>query len=294
MKRSIKLCAYILGFLLLGMPSVEAQQIQIPSSIAGRSPQTQSLSVFLNALAQADVVYLGETHDHEADHIAQLQIIQELYQRHPRLAIGMEMFQRPFQAVLDQYLSGDIAEDELRQRSQFDQRWGFPWNYYAPILRFAQAHRLPVLALNTPTEVTQRVASKGLDLLPESDRQWIPPISEIRTDSIAYRQFLRPIYEDFHRDEGMAPSFENFFLSQVLWDETMADGVATFLKGNPNHLVVVLTGQGHVVYGYGIPSRVARRLAETPHFSQRIVLLNPAPELRSRSGTIANYFWLTP
>ena len=40
----------------------------------------------------------------------------------------------------------------------------------------------------------------------------------------------------------------------------MAEKAAQFYQENPDYQVVVLAGKGHVIYGYGIPSRVARRL----------------------------------
>jgi uncharacterized iron-regulated protein len=277
----------VLFLLFFAWPAVAQQVI----GTGGDRPTREAL---FTDLAAADVVYLGETHDSDADHQAQLQIVQELHRRHPQLAIGMEMFQRPFQDVMDAYLKGEISEAELRQQSQYDRRWGFPWESYAPILRFAQRHQLPVLALNTPTEVTQRAARKGLELLPERDRQWIPPIAEIQLGSDAYRQFLRPIYDGFHADVGNSDTFESFFMTQVLWDETMAEGIANFLKANPGHQVVVLAGQGHVVYGYGIPSRVARRMQNEVQFTQRSLLLNPSETLREERGAIADYLWFNP
>jgi len=146
-----------------------------------------------------------------------------------------------------------------------------------------------VLALNVPTEVTQRVAEKGLDSLSEADRQWDSPISEIRTDNAAYRQFLQEIYSEFHENHGSSENFENFVLSQVLWDETMAAGIADFLQTQPDHQVVVLAG--HIMYGYGIPSRVQRRLGE--EFVQRSILLNPTEDAW-REAAIADYFWTSP
>lgn len=286
----MKLWAWSLGFLLLWGGNTWAQTILTPSHPADVHP----VPVLFNELERSDVIYLGETHDSSADHAAQLQIIQELHRRHSDLAIGMEMFQRPFQPVLDQYLAGQITEAELRQQSEYDQRWGFPWANYAPILRFAQANQIPVLALNTPTEVTRRVAQKGLDALQPSDLQWIPPPSEIRTDNEAYRQFLRPIYEDFHEGHSSSTDFERFFLSQVLWDETMAEQVASFLTSHPDYQMVVLAGQGHVMYGHGIPSRVARRMQSVRPLTQRIVLLNPATDPSTQADdSIADYLWLS-
>jgi uncharacterized iron-regulated protein len=286
MSKTVSLCAWSLGMLLFWISPAQAQQVFTP----GQS-QPQTVQSVLPDLTQADVVYLGETHDRRADHEAQLQIIQELHRSNPQLAIGMEMFQLPYQGVIDQYLAGEITEAQLRQQTQYDRRWGFPWANYAPILRYAQANQLPVLALNVPTEVTQRVAAKGLSGLTARDRQWIPPLEEIRTDNADYRQFLQDLYNDFHQEFGSSADFDRFVLSQVLWDETMAQGIAEFMQNYPDRQVVVLTGQGHIMYGYGIPSRVARRLGAT--LVQRSILLNPTEDARAEMA-IADYFWMSP
>ena len=248
-------------------------------------------------LSQAQVVYLGETHGSEADHQLQLAIATQLQQQNPKIAIALEMFQQPFQPVIDQYLAGEIDEDTLRQQTEYDQRWGFPWESYAPILRLARDRNLPVIALNLPSEVSRQVAAKGLQSLRPDQRQWIPPLDEIHLDDTdpinqAYRQLLLTFYKDFHSGHGSARGFEQFFTAQVLWDETMAAGIADFVRHNPDHQVVVLTGQGHVAYGYGIPSRVARRI-DTPDFQQRLVLLNPNTEFLGedavQESAIADY-----
>ena len=288
--RHAKFWAFSLSALLLWPSLAWAQQVTSPA--APQDQQVQAVESVLADLQQVNVVYLGETHDSPADHAAQLEIIQALQQRNPKLAIAMEMFQRPFQPALDQYLQGDITANQLRLQSEYDQRWGFPWAYYSPILEFARDQQLPVLALNAPAEVTRQVAQKGWDSLSESDRQWVPPRSDVDTSSVGYRQLMRQIYDDFHQVHGSSAGFENFFLTQVLWDETMAAGIAEFLTAHPDYQVVVLAGQGHVIYGYGIPSRVARRLADTPDFSQRLLLLNPATTSYSKAdGEIADYFW---
>ena len=203
------------------------------------------------------------------------------------------MFQRPYQAVLDQYLAGTIGETELQQRSQYQQRWGFPWEYYAPILRFAQAQQLPILALNTPTEVTRKVAQSGLESLSAADRQWIPAIADIDLSNVAYRQSIQQVYEAIHQGHSVSSSFDFFFQAQVVWDETMAEGIAHFLTSHPNAQIIVLVGQGHITYGDGIPSRVARRLSG---IEQRSILLNPVPEdlNQSNRGAIADYIWVSP
>ncbi|MBR8837653.1 MAG: ChaN family lipoprotein [Stigonema ocellatum SAG 48.90 = DSM 106950] len=251
-----------LGIFLLCTSSSYAQQVEssCPQKFVA-SKCSKSLSQMMPKLAKANVVYLGETHDSPEDHQNQLKIIQALYQTHPKIAIAMEMFQRPYQDVVNQYLAGKLTEQELLEKSEYKKRWGFPWENYAPILRFAKDKKLPVLALNTPSEITRKVARQGLESLTPSEKQFIPPLSEIRTDNKEYRQQMLTIFQQ-HRavSHSNSADFERFFLAQVLWDETMAEGIANFVKAHPDDQVVVLAGLGHIIHGYGIPSRVARRL----------------------------------
>ena len=43
----------------------------------------------------------------------ELEIIKDLHRRGRNIAIGMEMFQRPFQKALDDYIEGKIDEREF-------------------------------------------------------------------------------------------------------------------------------------------------------------------------------------
>lgn len=285
----IKLCAWSLGiFLICTTPAYP----QITSTLAQLGIQQLTQSQILQELRKANVVYLGEIHDSPEDHKAQLKILQALHQKNPKIAIAMEMFQRPYQNILDKYLAGKITEAQLIEQSEYKKRWGFPWEYYAPILRFAQKNQLPVLALNTPVEVTRKVARQGLESLTESERQYIPPFSEIRTDNLDYRKIALESYEQHQQaGHGNSSSFERFFTTLVLWDETMAEAIAKFIQANPDYQVVVLAGKSHIVYGYGIPSRVERRLSNK-QLLQRSVLLSVSAEDKAKTGKkIADYFW---
>ncbi len=276
---------------MLWASPIYAQSAIAPSSVS--SPRQQSLDrqIVLRQLSQSRVVYLGETHDSTDDHRAQLEILEALHQQNPKIAIVMEMFQRPYQQRLDQYINlsllGAISDDKIREVTEFDKRWGFPWEFYLPIIRFAISNNLRIIALNTPIEVTRKVSRQGLDSLTKAERQWIPPFSEIRLEPKRYRDRMRQIYEEIHQGKSNSKAFESFFLAQVLWDETMADAIAQFLKQNPDRQIIVLAGQGHLIYGDGIPNRVARRI---PQVQQSIVLLNPPAEFE-KSADIADYFW---
>ncbi len=272
------------AFLLFGIPSYQA--------IGDSNPPNPTVTVsnsqapLLDVLKQSDIIYLAENHDDAAAHAAQLAIIQALHSENRPVAIAMEMFQRPFQPVLDRYLQGEITEVELREQSEYDRRWGFDWEFYAPILRYAQAHNIPVIAANTPTEISRKAAQEGLEGLSEEDFRYIPPATEIDLGPAAYREYLQQIYSA-HAGHGNSTNFDRFMLAQVLWDETMAEAVAQFWQANPDTQVIVLAGKGHIMYDYGIPSRVERRLADED-FSQTSVWLG---EFMADLEPPADYAW---
>ena len=232
------------------------------------------------------MIYLGERHDSVADHEAQLEIIEALHAENPDVAIALEMFQRPFQPVLDQYLVGEITEEQLVEQSEYEQRWGFPWALYAPIVRFAKTNQIPLIALNAPTDVVRQVARQGLESLESEDLEYIPPLEDIHTDNENYRAFVLQALGAHGSHGDFNP--DNFFAAQLIWDETMAERIAQFHTANPDTQIIVLAGQGHVLYGYGIPDRVARRLGEA--LSQQIVVLNPSEAIAAQTNS-ADLFW---
>ncbi|MBE9184901.1 ChaN family lipoprotein [Microcoleus sp. LEGE 07076] len=283
----IKLCALSLTIFLL------CSSVAIGEPIASPQPQhTYTNQEILQELLKAKIVYLGETHDSAADHQAQLKIIREMQRQNRKIAIALEMFQRPFQSAIDNYLAGKLTEEQLVEQTEYDRRWRFPWEYYAPFLRFAKENKLPVLALNTPSEVTRKVASQGLESLTAEDKKYIPPISEIRTDNAEYRQMLLEVFQQHQKAaQGNSTAFERFLQAQVLWDETMAEKIAEFVKANPDYQVVVLAGKGHIMFGYGIPSRVERRLG-VGNVKMRSVVFNSSenPTL-SADKPMADFVW---
>ncbi|MEA5569998.1 ChaN family lipoprotein [Calothrix sp. UHCC 0171] len=298
----MRLFALSLGFLVFcTLPA--CAQTQAAKSCETRfasSKCVNNVTQLAGEISKARVIYLGETHDSAEDHARQLQIIQALSNRkvnsNKKIAIALEMFQRPYQDVLNNYLAGKITEAELVKQTEYEQRWGFPWELYAPIIRFAKANNIPLIATNTPTEITRKVSRQGLESLTPEERKLVPPFSEIRTAPEEYRKLVLAAFEGHQNSgHGNSKNQERFFLAQVLWDETMAESIANFVQKNPDYQVIVLAGQGHIVYDYGIPSRVQRRLqgkTNMRNFTQLSVLLSPPEDDNlPQDKKIADYIW---
>ncbi len=202
------------------------------------------------------VIYIGEQHTKFSHHIIQYQIIKDLYEMGMDLAIGMEMFSRSYQKYLDMYIKGDISEKEFLKRTNYFTQWKYDYNYYKPILRYARKNKIPVLGLNLDLSIIEKVARKGIDSLSKEEKEKLP--EEIDFSNLAYKKYLYRIYS--MHTHGDLKDFQNFYQSQLLWDETMAETASKYLKKHPEKTLIVLAGNGHLMYGYGIPDRVKRRV----------------------------------
>ena len=211
-----------------------------------------------SALAGKRIVYVGETHDRMDHHRLQLAVLDALQRAGYDLAVGVEWFQHSFQPVLDDYLAGRIDDAELLHRTEYYQRWRFDYRLYQPIIEYAQLHRIPILALNAPRELTDAISAQGLDKLPQDYKALLP--SSYDRSNKEYEDFLRSVFE-LHPTMTESGLFERFLDVQLTWDESMAEQAADYLTRHPEKTLVVFAGSGHIARGAGIPDRVQRRIA---------------------------------
>jgi len=241
----------------------------------------KTISNVIEGVSRKKIVYVGEYHDQFAHHNVELQIIKGLFRKDPKIAVGMEMFQRPFQKTLDEYVSGSIDEREFLKKSDYFKRWGFDYNLYKPILDFARAEKIPVVALNLSREITDKVAKTGMDSLTDDERKAVP--EQMDFSDMEYRDRLREVFDQ--HGAASERNFDFFQQAQILWDEGMARSIDEYLRKNPDQRMVVMAGVGHLAYGSGVPKRTFRRNG----FSYATVLSDVAIE-----GNIADFVVFPP
>jgi len=261
---AISVCTHAESTLFDAVAVEPATETVAPSLPVADSPVLDlnafsTMEQIIPTLANKRVVFIGEQHARYDHHLTQLEIIRRLHALHPQLAIGMEMFQQPFQRHLDEYVAGSIDEQTLLRATEYYRRWRMDFRHYAPILRYAREHGLPVIALNIPAELTHNVAHVGLDGLSNKDRQQLP--ADIAPADEDYRERLKVVFGYHPKEEGH--SFEHFLEAQLLWDESMAERAAAFLEEHPDHHLVVIAGNQHLAWGSTIPQRLQRRTAVT-------------------------------
>ena len=212
---------------------------------------------FVRMAAEASaqrVVYVGELHE-RADHVANLlELVCRMRDQGTDVAIGVEFLQQPFQPYVDDFLAGRIDEAALRRLSDYDRRWGYDFDVYAPVLRYARDNGVALVALNVPTELSRKVAQRGFSGLAAAERDMLP-----EGIAAAPRGYGAHVDAALGSDAHHGMDRERFVDALLLWDEGMAARAARFLGDHPGTTLVVLAGNGHVAWPGGIPERVQRR-----------------------------------
>jgi uncharacterized iron-regulated protein len=216
-----------------------------------------SLAQMLAVTCDARVVYVGETHDNPASHRLELVALQGLEERHPgKVALGMEMFSRSQQPALDRWVAGKLDEKAFLKESRWFDIWKMDFDYYRDLLVFARDRHIPIIALNAEKSLVQAVTSKPFAELTAEQKAQLPELDE--TDPYQ-RGMVEGIFAG-HSHGKMV--LDGFLRGQTVWDETMAESAANFLKspeGKDRHLLVI-AGGNHISHGFGIPRRVFRRV----------------------------------
>lgn len=240
------------------------------------------LTEVVKDLTQSRLVFVGELHTFQSHHRAQLETISALKQANATVAIGFEMFRRDSQPDLDCWVRGELSEKEFEKI--YYKNWNYPWPLYKDIFLYARKHKIPMVGLNVPPEVTRQVAREGFDSLTPKQRGDLPMVT-CRVDP-EYLAFIRRSLA-MHGHGGL--DFIKFCEAQLVWDTAMAWSLLRYLEKNPESTVVVVAGSGHS-WKKGIPAQIRSR-SELPF---RVILPEVPGRVDEKNIALneADYVWL--
>ncbi len=253
----------------------------------GRTGESITFAAMQDDLADADVVFLGETHLDETTHRVERAVYEGLIERTGgRVVLAMEMFERDVQPALDAYLAGASTEAEFLAASR-------PWaNYrtaYRPLIELAKLHRLPVVASNTPVGLRRKIAIGGEEAwnaLSDEERSLLPLVLHDNTDGY-WRRVANATRG--HGAMGASRPTDRRYSTQCLWDNTMGDSCARALDERPGHVVLHVNGGFH---SQGWDGTVHQLMLRRPDASVKTVAIHPVvnPAVAEVTGEpIADY-----
>jgi uncharacterized iron-regulated protein len=242
-----------------GMAVLSAQSGAVPHRVVdAATARVSDFDAMLGAVARADVVFVGEQHDHMDTHRIELALLEGLARRPREVIVALEMFDRDVQDPLEHFLMGHLSEAEFLAAAR-------PWPRYAtdykPLVDFAGARQWPVVAANAPQALVAEVARGGLEVLvTKSDTERASVARDLRcpTDDAYFKRFQET------REGGAA---QGAYFAQCLRDETVAETIAQVLSagasGGTRPLVVSVNGAFQTAFGQGVVERTRRRLPDS-------------------------------
>ena len=228
----------------------------------------------MDLVAQADIILLGELHDHAVGHAVQLAITQDVLEKWPTSSVAFEMLERDEQILVDDYMEGFIDAKKLASLTESSSWAGSgSWDaWYQPIIDAVKKSGGGVVAANAPRRYVRIARLEGfgkIDELPISRSVFVSYPTEL--SSGRYRQRFWELA--FHGDEdGEKEEIDTttidptdpllpVFRSQQVWDATMAESVA-LQKPTVEKKVLLIVGQFHIEYNGGVVQELQKRLPQ--------------------------------
>lgn len=247
---------------------------------------------FADMIAESDVVYVGESHDQKFAHLAQLEALKILaFAKKNKVIVGFEMLNSGLQPVLEKYAAGKISEKEFLESADWKKEWGFDFGLYKPLFDYIRKNKLKAAALNVPRAAIKKIARGGMGALSPEEKKAMPKKVEINHDPL-YIAYLRSTYGG-HGDNPMAKviTWDNYLLSMAAWNEGMADSAVKAMKKHKGHAMLVIAGNGHVVYNAGIPFSIRNRVPGLKHLSVYTEDIEKAEAFREEPSPLADLVW---
>ncbi|MEZ0391716.1 MAG: ChaN family lipoprotein [Pseudobdellovibrionaceae bacterium] len=124
--------------------------------------KVSSKEALVEAIQKAQVIWMGDFHALQQSQKAQLRVLKAL--PNPKnVILGLECIEASQQKSLERFLQGKLSERDFLKAVEWKKNWGFPWEYYRPLFRWAQKNKVPVFGLNLKTKDRNAKALKERD-----------------------------------------------------------------------------------------------------------------------------------
>jgi uncharacterized iron-regulated protein len=228
------------------------------------SPVTQAPVAETNvvdSLSKDTIVLIGEHHANAEHHHWHIALLKTLQARYPQIVLGLEIFPRRTQTLLDRWIAGDMSEDEFIQAIDWQRIWGYDIELYLPLLRYAREHHVPLIALNVDRELIQNIRERGLSKVGENEREGVSvPAKPSRAYVTQLAASFREHGVQYDSKEAAQMAFLRFVEQQTFWDRAMSEALLTTKSKHPEKMVIGIVGSWHLIHKQGVPYQMESQM----------------------------------
>lgn len=124
-------------------------------------------------MAASDLLLIGDYHALPRSQEFAAQVVEEAAKAGRPVVLGVEFIFTRDQHILDEWLSGEIESEELRQRIRYDQEWSYEWEPFLRVLEAAKRSGAAAYGLDCPPrDDLRKIAAR--------DRHAAAKLAEIR------------------------------------------------------------------------------------------------------------------
>jgi uncharacterized iron-regulated protein len=226
-----------------------------------------------DALATADFVLLGETHDNPDHHLMQARLVRALVDHGRRPAVAFEMLDTNQQAAVDAALKGPAPSADAIADAVRWSRSGWPsFSIYRPVFAAAVDEGLPIVAANLARARIEELVDQGPSALPPRLRE---EVERPLPDDVALA--MRDEMRNSHCGKLPEDILDPMVLGQRARDAQMTDRLVASGRDG----AVLIAGTGHARTDRGVPAALAHAAPGKKVLSVAFIEVSPdgcAPE----------------
>jgi len=209
------LILFLLPNVVVLAQEVETQEfVEAEIILKDKNGKNSSLENLVQAAEERPLVFFGELHDNEQAHKVQLKLLTLFHKVHPTVVLGMEMFETDVQHIIDEYFADLIGQKSFESEARV---WSNYQNDYKPLVEFAKANKIKLIASNVPRRYANTVYKQGITVLDKFD-------SRVRSFMAKLPLKVDTTLTTYQDMREMLPGHDatNMIFSQALKDATMA------------------------------------------------------------------------
>ena len=146
-------------------------------------------------LKTAEIILVGDFHAQKQSTRAFLRIIRKIKDSFgSAFVIALECLRLKDQSAIDLYLTGQISEKDFLTKVAWKKNWGFPWENYRPLFKWAQQNKIKIYGINAGSEIKT---------LKERDQISAETLKKIRSQHKKTKIFTQ--YGDLHLASAHLP-----------------------------------------------------------------------------------------